>query len=60
MVKIILWGLAPLETEEEKKENLIQEVKSSLKPKFHQIKSFFSVGIKELKKELRKAPKAQK
>lgn len=58
MVKIMLGGLAPLE--EEEKKGLVSEVKEALKPKIRTISSFFSSGIKELKRDLAKVKKANK
>lgn len=52
MVKIVLWGVAPIE---EKQALSASEIKKSRRPSFQRIQSFFAEGVEELRRDLNKA-----
>lgn len=59
ILKLMFGSLAPREEPKDRKD-LGEEVKASLKPKIRTITSFFSTGIKELKRDLARNKKNQK
>lgn len=52
MVKIVLWGVAPIE---ENQALSASEIKKSRRPSFQRIQSFFAEGVEELRRDLNKA-----
>ena len=52
MVRIVLWGVAPIE---ENQAFSASEIKKSRRPSFQRIQSFFAEGVEELRRDLNKA-----
>lgn len=57
MVKVVLWKMAGLENvpELELQDSILENIKETAKPKIRWIKEFFLLGMKELKKDLKKS-----